>query len=831
MDQQIDTIRIKKIKEKQSFATEKKQLFSGVFSSRQKSFLANPVKQKQSGLFCDKIISLVIGLLVFLTPIFFLSFTNEAYEFNKVYLIFYLSGIAFILWLLKMILQKEARIIRSPLDLLIIVFLAAMALSTLFSADKISSLLGFYGRFSDSLILFLSLGMMYFVIVNNLVKSQTSKLLNLFLFSSFIAIVIGICSVCGRFIIPLEIAQTRTFNPAAGSLQGLAMFASMIIILSAGLFLQRKKSALLRSFTIILLGASLLLLTIINFIPAWIALFVGSGFLLFLKIFQRTTSSNLSFTRKGIIVPLILIVFCLFLFMPGAFYSNPPPTKDVISSRILNYLDPKYYPDIATSPDDIMVKKPPQEVILDKEISNEVVKNTFFAHSVFGSGLGTFSQDFSLYRPAEFNQNKFWALRFDKARSEISEQLATTGLVGILTWLILLWVFFGLMIKNKEDKEDILNQGDKENQGDENNQTNQNDILIALVASAFTIFIGTIFYHQNAILWFALWLFIALGMRLFVSSRKLKISRFSLEENSEKANVFKGMSLAAILVLVVSFFVMGKFYYADAFYKKGIVHQDFEQAIENYQKAADLNPHRFTYRVVLAKAHLQRAISEAKKERSEQDDEVIKEEVSMAIDEAKKAVELSPKSVVARETLAMIYRDIVGVAKGADEWALRSFEEALSLEPLNPVLATETGKACAALEDNEKAIEYFRKAIFFKEDYLDAYLHLALIYEKQGKNNLAIKELEKVAQPESLANLEILYQLGRFNYNQDNTGEAIKYFRKVLDIFPNHSNSLYSLGVVYQKQDWDNQALKMFERVLQLNPGNEDVKAKIKKLE
>ena len=276
---------------------------------------------------------------------------------------------------------------------------------------------------------------------------------------------------------------------------------------------------------------------------------------------------------------------------------------------------------------------------------------------------------------------------------------------------------------------------------------------------------------------------------------------------------------------------MGKFYYADTFYKKGIVNQDFEQAIENYQKAVDLNPYRFTYRVVLAKAHLQKATSEAKKERSEQNDEVIKQEVSQAIDEAKKAVELSPKSVVTKETLAMIYRDIVGVAKGADEWALRSFEEALALEPLNPVLATETGKACAVLEDNEKAIEYFQRAIFFKKDYLDAYLHLALIYEKQEKNNLAIKELEKVAQPESLANLEILYQLGRFNYNQDNIDEAIKYFRKVLDIFPNHSNSLYSLGVVYQKQGWNNQALKMFERVLQLNPGNEDVKAKIKELE
>ena len=793
MNQQIDTIRIKKIQKDTDLVKKRQPIFS-----IEKTFV-----KKQRGLFCDKIISLIIGLLVFLTPIFILPFSNEIYEFNKVYLIFYLSGIAFIFWFLKMILRKEAKIIRAPLDLLVIVFLAAMALSTLFSADKISSLLGFYGRFSDSLILFLSLGMMYFVIVNNLIKSQISKLLNLFLFSSSIAIIIGLCSVCGKFIIPLEIAQARTFNPAAGSLQGLAMFAAMIIILSVGLFLQKKNSALIRFFTILSLGASLLLLIIVNFTPSWIALFAGSVFLFFLKVFQIAFSNFPSAKKKSIAIPLILIIFSAsFIFMPKQ------------SVKLSDYLANE--------------KIVPQEVILNKEISNEIVKNTFFAHSVFGSGLGTFSQDFSLYRPVEFNQNRFWALRFDKAHSEISEQLATTGLVGIFAWLILLWVFFGLLVKNsrnKKNKEDILNQEDFEN------IKNQKDISIALVASAFTIFIGAIFYHQNAILWFSLWLFIALGMRLFVVSKKLRISSFSLEENSEKANVFKGMSLAAILILIVSFFVMGKFYYADAFYKKGIIQQDIEQAIENYQKAADLNPYRFTYRIVLAKAHLQKATTEAKKERSEQDDEVIKQEVSKAINEAKKAVELSPKSVVTKETLAMIYRDIVGVAKGADEWALKSFEEALDSEPLNPVLATETGKACAALEDNKKAIEYFQKAIFFKEDYLDAYLRLALSYEKQEKNNLAIEELEKVAQPESLANLEILYQLGRFNYNQDNMDEAIKYFRKVLDIFPNHSNSLYSLGVVYQKQGWDNQALKMFERVLQLNPGNEDVKAKIEELE
>ncbi len=348
--------------------------------------------------------------------------------------------------------------------------------------------------------------------------------------------------------------------------------------------------------------------------------------------------------------------------------------------------------------------------------------------------MGTFSYDFSLYRPREFNQNRFWSLRFDKANSEISERLATTGTVGIFTWLFLLLTFFWILIKNKGDKGDIL----------------------PFAVAVFALFIGTFFYYQNITLRFSLWFFLALGMCFFASSGKFKEINFPLRENSEKTNAFRGLILIAVFLAIASFFMFGKFYYADVFYKKGIVNQDISQAIENYQRAVKFNPYQFNYRIVLARAYLQKINADLKKPEKEQDNEVIKQEISKAINQAKKAVELSPNNVSAKETLAAIYRDISGIARGADEWALKSFKEASALEPSNPILLTEIGKAYVVLENNEKAIEYFQKAIFFKENYLDAYLYLALVYEKQGKENLAVKELKKVAQTESLANVEIL---------------------------------------------------------------------------
>ena len=106
----------------------------------------------------NRIIKLSICSLVFLLPLFFLPFSFEAFEFNKQYLLFFLVSLAFFSWLAKMVLvDKEIRFKRSPLDIFVLAFLFIAILSAVFSVDKSSSLFGFYGRFSDGLIGLLSL--------------------------------------------------------------------------------------------------------------------------------------------------------------------------------------------------------------------------------------------------------------------------------------------------------------------------------------------------------------------------------------------------------------------------------------------------------------------------------------------------------------------------------------------------------------------------------------------------------------------------------------------------------------------------------------------------
>lgn len=426
----------RKIKKDKNLEFEKEELAKNVkegYSENRESGTAAKL--------CGYIIRACIYLLAFLMPLFFLPFSNEIFEFNKQYLLCGLIGFAFLIWMIKMIVfEKKIEIQKTSLNIPIIIFLAVMALSTIFSVDKISSILGYYGRFSGSLLEILCLVAMYFLIVNNFsFSATTSRLLNYFLASLFFVISIGFLSVFGILekILPKEIISaipilaSRTFNTIGGSLEVLSIYLIMAIVLILGMLIVQKRRAFLK---IPLLLAGIILLTIINF-------------------------SNFDFIKQS---------------------------ENETIQQLSNL---------------------PREVILDKKTSFEITKEAINASPIFGSGLGTFSYDFSKFRPVGFNQSQYWAVRFDKAGSEILERLATTGILGFVVWIIIPIVFviklLGSFIVRK------------------------NKAVIPVFLAWSILFIFQFFYISNVALNFCFWMLMGVGMVIQSSdllvNKKLKI--------------------------------------------------------------------------------------------------------------------------------------------------------------------------------------------------------------------------------------------------------------------------------------------------------------------
>jgi putative inorganic carbon (hco3(-)) transporter len=743
--------------------------------------------------FFNRIIKVSINLLVFLIPLFFLPFSFEAFEFNKQYLLFFLVLISFFAWIGKMVLvEQEVRFKRTPLDIFVIGFLFIAVLSAVFSVDKGSSVFGFYGRFSDGLIGLLSLGALYFLITNN-VKPQTvageksaaisiSDIIKPFMWSVSLVVltsyfaIFGILAKIGSWL--PQLMRQNAFNPVSGSMEGLAVFLAAVVLFLTGRILTKDEKAK-NSANYVLLSASLVLMIIIDFSRAWWILSTSLVLFLVFALWKRIFKENVN----RLLLPIFLTVAA------GLFLSVN--TGKIMQDMGLN-----------------MIPNLPKEQVLGGSISWQVgIKSaTDDVRSAFlGTGIGTFHYDFAKNKPASFNQDQLWQIRFDRPGSHFSEVLGTMGFLGLLFWLALIGMFL-LMSYFFANKNSL-------------SANHQLPLLMAFVALA----VGQFFYYQNTVLAFTFWLVLALS----VASRQKPVKEkvFSFKNFPELNLVFTTILIIIGLGGLGAIFFGARFYLADKTFLQAVNAQD---QIPLFEKAVKLNPYQSQYWIILARAYWQDTILELAKPASQREGAIVQAKVARAIDAAKTAVLRGPGKVAAWETQGMVYRDIRAVAQGASDWAIKSFEKAIELEPANPVLRTELAKVYIP-DDLEKAKELLTKAKELKPDYADALYQEALIEEQEGNLSEAIKAMENLVLGNPF-NAELRFQLGRLYYNNNQVNDSIAVLETVLLIFPNHSNALYSLGVAWAKKGDKNKARSYFEKVLELNPDNQEVKARLNDL-
>lgn len=773
----------------------------------------------------QKIIKTCLYLLVFLMPLFWLPWSVEAFDFNKGYLLFFLVVIGILAWLARMIFQeKRIRFQRTPLDPFVLAFLVVMALASVLAIDRVSSMLGFYGRFWPSLLGILSLGGFYFLITNNVnvrsiipepdakqhVKSReinAYSLLKVFFLSSFLVVVAAFFSLFGLW---AKLAQAlpnklpgvmtlRTFNTVGGSLEALSLFLVCLSVLLVSLLALRDKlpnpkpNAKHPNFgKYLLLFVSLVFLVLIDFTASWLVLFISLLLFLIFSFWKRFFKENVNRLSLSIFLMLIAVVFL---------FANP----------VQNLL-----------PQDSALNNLPAEVLLAQRANWNLAAQGLKDRPILGAGPSNFSYVFSKYKPDGFLASPFWQLRFDRAGTHISEFIATTGILGTLSYVALVLMFLlisyflvasfklkGMAATLTQDKS-VIQQGRK---------ITVLPFLIGFVA----LLVAQFFYYQNFTLAFTFWLILSLGVVSWGSVRKEKI--FSFKEFPEVGLVFSIVFWVVLIGAVFLFFNLGKYYLADVYYRQYLVNP--MPNIPKLERAVRLAPARTTYHVVLARSYLQKFAEETAK--PEPNVQVVANMVALAVMESKQAVSQSPRRVATHEMAGVVYRDIRGTAQGAQEWAVKSFEKALELEPKNPIVLTELGKLLLVSGETDRAKEAFVKAVAIRPDYVDAQLQLALLEDQEGKVAEAQGRLESLVRLSPFS-IEARFQLGRIYYNEKEYAQAEQQFKAAIALFPNHSNSLYSLGLVYEQRGETKEAAEMFEKVLLLNPANQDVQNKLNQL-
>lgn len=740
----------------------------------------------------DKLIAIIIKGVIFFLPLFFLPWTSEYFEFNKQFFLWLAMSLALLLWLIRQVVAGEIKIKTNPLNLPIIIFLALTGASALFSLDVFSSFFGSDGRFSDAWLGLLSLAVFYFLLINAGLVSSALKifvLLKLLFYAAFISAVISLLAMFGltQWLMadPFNILASPWFNPTGGSALSLTVFLAVMSVAAAGFLSSGGLNRLNNFIFSIGLILFLLILALVNFYLSWLILVLGAGFLIVSRFLRFGLNSFKNY--YWLIPPALMIVAVFFLAPPKV-----NPAKLVLG------------------------RPAAKEALLDFKTSALITKKALAVKPILGSGPATFSQDFSLYRPAEFNQSDYWQIRFDKSASHFLEMAATAGLPAVLSYFLIIsliiYINIILFMKYLKNRPSFLDS-------EEYN----------LIAVIFTVFVllsaAQLFFPVNTVLNFSFWLFAALMVAFWQSHNQALFKEKII--NINKTVLF-------FRVFLVGLFFLGALCLAFAgFAIKSFAAEVAAASSSNreagWRLAAKLNPARANYNISLAKFYLERAQLEAAKPAAEKDNNFIQSNISRAIRAGRLAATAASNSVKAHETLAMIYRDIRPLTTGSEVWAVRFFQNAFNLEPTNPILAVELAKAYLNNNDAANAAKYFIRASELKPGYYEAEFGLAKAYLRNKKDDSALKLLNNLAA--KVVDQEVFYELGRFYYNHGEIDKAIDRFKLALSLSPKHSNSLYSLAAAYETKGEVKTALKYYRQVLELNQGNKEVEKKIKELE
>ncbi len=339
--------------------------------------------------------------------------------------------------------------------------------------------------------------------------------------------------------------------------------------------------------------------------------------------------------------------------------------------------------------------------------------------AMVGVGTENFLAAFSAARPASFNVTPLWSVRFTLSSSWVFHFITVWGLPGLLG--------MGLLLKN------LL--------GKHRHASSEPGISLALVLGAIALLITP----PNVSV-----LIVLAGLLIYSESASHPIHSHTMK-NAPRIIflVFAGV------ILISGFYGTSRALVAERLFYRSLKAAQDNNGTQTYNlqvAAIKTNPGVSRYRIIYSQTNLALATSlagslaernEASSEAILQDRNLVTQLVSQSIREAKAAVSLNPLNILAWENLARIYEQLIGVAQGADSWAITTLGEAIKRDPVNPVLPLELGSIYLRMKDYPKAIAQFDRATKLKPNYANAWYNLGNAYRINGDDIQALSALEQ----------------------------------------------------------------------------------------
>lgn len=648
----------------------------------------------------ERVIRWSFYLLFLLTPLFWSSLNYELFEYNKMILVYAFTVIITGAWFLKSLKEKKFTFRRTPLDIPLLIFLAAGILSTIFSIDRHISIWGYYSRSNGGLLSLVSYLLLYWAFVSNMALPQVKNALKFALASGLIISLWGIMEHFG-------------VSPSCIILRG---------ELNADCWIQRVQERVFAT-----LGQP-------NWLAAYLAMLIFPAFYFFLssedqrekiKYFFALIAMYLAFTFSysrgptlgligglGVFIGLLVLKAKSFNFkLVFVVLSSFVLVNLLFGSALTNFrLVSKFAAPVRPA---ITIPAPPagggtqlenggtesgQIRLIVWKGALEIFKH----YPVFGSGLETFAYSYYQFRPAEHNLTSEWDFLYNKAHNEYLNYLATTGTVGLTAYFLVIGSFIYRSTKLFFAK-----------------LTNDQRILTAGLLGAYISYLIYNFFLFSVVI-IAVFFFLFPAM-VFITSGTLKSSgRFADIANY----VFRrGFYVTAAKALVIFFglfllYSILQIWYADTLFSKGQKASDSGNPGRAYNYltlASQINKSEPFYRSELGFSAAQASIA------LEESDATLSAKLKdQAVAETENVLNNHPKNVSFLRTAIRTYFELSSLDEKYLDKTIQSLDSAITLAPTDPKLYYHKALVLQALDKNEESVKFFEQAVKLKPNYAEA---------------------------------------------------------------------------------------------------------------
>lgn len=651
----------------------------------------------------------------------------ELFEFNKIILVYLFTVIILTSWLLRMVLEKKFVFQKTFWDIPLLIFFGSQIIATILSIDRHTSIWGYYSRFNGGLLSTTSYLILYWAFVSNIKKNEVIRGIKYLLFSALLVSLYGIAEHFGidaRFWV--QDVQNRVFS-TLGQPNWLAAWLVALLTIPLAFFLNKENPLLLNTKNKkIKKGLSLAL-----------------AFILYLCLLYTKSRSGL-----------LGFIATYTVFWAGIFFLNKDKIKNIlkpfgfitglllITTIIVGTPWTPQLKSFFIKQSQIEPVKQENQIPTGGTESGEIRKivwtgalNLWKNHPVFGTGVETFAYSYYWYRPREHNDVSEWDFLYNKAHNEYLNFGATSGTIGLLSYLALVVTFISWSLKQiiKKKKKVILN--------------------IALLSGFISILVTNFFGFSVTAVSLLFFLFPALSfINLYKKDNKVK-ENFKLN-NIQYVEIF---ALLAIFVILISSII--RYWYADnrfalgeKFNKAGYTTQSFEKL----EKAINIRPNEPAYLDQLSIVAASLAVQTANQEQSTLSSQL----VDTAIDASNKALSISPYNINFWKNRTKVFYKLSEINEDYYNQAITALIQASKLSPTDAKVQYNIAILYSKFGQKETAIETLEKTIELKPNYDQARYALALFYEEKG-------EIEKAKE-------QLNYILEKINPNHETAIEKLK---------------------------------------------------------